>query len=63
MILKKTYSETAHTQIHNFERRLCTQTQKLNIVETFYMSQTKPKEFVHNTGYSVQLHYVAGLSL
>ena len=41
------------TQIHDFERRLCTQTQELYIVETFYMSQMNSKEFVHNTAYSV----------
>ena len=31
--------------------------------ETFYMSQINPKEFVHNTAYSVQLTYIAGHSL
>ena len=29
-------------------------------IETFYMSQMNPKEFVHNTAYSVQLPYIAG---
>ena len=29
------------TQIHDFERRLCTQTQLLYIMEKFYMSQMK----------------------
>ena len=41
-------------------------TDKLYIVEKLYMSQMsqmKTKEFVHNTAYSVQLPYIAGLSL
>ena len=52
----------------DFERRLCDQTQKLYIIKTFYMSQMNPKEFVHNTAYSVQppygiQPYIAGHSL
>ena len=39
------------------------QTRYLYIVETFNMFQMNPKEFVHNTAYSVQLPYIAGLSL
>jgi len=35
----------------------------LCIVETFYMFQKNPKEFVHNAAYSVQLPYIAGHSL
>jgi len=50
---KKTDSENVSTQIHDFERRLCAQTQLLYIVETFHLSQMNPKEFVHNTPYSV----------
>ena len=38
-------------QKDDFESRLCDQTQWLYIVETFYMSQMNPKEFVHNTAY------------
>ena len=44
--------------MHDFERRLCAQTFK-----KFYMSQMNPNEFVRNTAYSVQLPYIAGLSL
>ena len=51
------------TQIHDFKRRLCTQTQWLYIVEMFYMSEMNPKEFIHNAAYSVQLPYIAGHSL
>ena len=49
--LKKTYSQKLSTQKDDFESRLCDQTQWLYIVETFYMSQMNPKEFVHNTAY------------
>ena len=38
-------------QKDDFESRLCDQTQWLYIVETFYMPQMNPKEFVHNTAY------------
>ena len=47
----------------SFERRIFAQTQDLQIFKKFYMSQMNPKEFVHNTAYSVQLLYKAGLSL
>ena len=47
----------------DFESRLCVQTQWLYIVETFYMSQMKLNEFVHNTAFSAQLPYIAGHSL
>ena len=43
--------------------RLCDQTQWLYILETFYMSQMNPKEFVHNNAYSVKPLYIAGHSL
>ena len=46
-----------------FERQICAQTQDLQIFKKFYMSQMNPKEAFHNTGYSVQLPYIAGLSL
>ena len=49
--------------MNDFERRLCAQTQDLQILKKFDMSQMNPKEFVHNTAYSVQLPYIAGLSL
>ena len=32
-------------------------------IKKIYMSQMNPKEFVHDTAYSVQLPYIAGLSL
>ena len=47
--------------MYDFERRLCAQTQDLQIFKKFYISQMNPKEFVHKTSYSVQLPY--GLSL
>ena len=53
LIIKKNNSENVPTQILNFERRLCTQTQWFYILETFYMSEMNHNEFVHNTAYSV----------
>ena len=50
-------------QKYDFERRLCAQTQDLQILKKFYMPQMNPKEFVHKTAYSVQLPYIAGHSL
>ena len=52
----KTYSPP---QSRNFERRLCAQTQDLQIFKKFNMSQMNPKEVFHNTAYSVQLPYIA----
>ena len=46
-----------------FERRICAQTQNLQIFKKFNMSQMNPKEIFHNTAYSVQLPYIAGHSL
>ena len=46
----------------SFEQRIFAQTQDLQIFVKFYMSQMNIKEFVHNTAYLVQLHYIAGLS-
>ncbi len=63
LIIKKYDSKNVPIQSHDFERQLCTQTQWLYIVETFYMSQMNPRKFVHNTAYSVLLPYIAGLSL
>ena len=42
-------------QSRSFERRICAQTQDLQIFKRFYMSQMNPKEAFHNTAYSVQL--------
>jgi len=55
--------ENISTKKYDFERRLCAQIQDLQIFKKFYMSQMKPKEFVHNAAYSVQLPYIAGHSL
>jgi len=60
---KKNNSDNVSTQKYDFERRLCAQTQDLQSFNKFYMSQMNPKEFVHNTAYSVQLPNIAGLSL
>ena len=46
---KKTDTENESTQKYDFERRLCAQTQDLQIFKKFYMSQMNLKEFVHNT--------------
>ena len=43
--------------------RLYAQSQDLKIFKKLYMSQMNPKEFVHNTAYSVQLPYITGLSV
>ncbi len=45
------------------ERRICAQTQDLQIFKKFNMSQMNPKEVFHNTAYSVQLPCIAGHSL
>jgi len=47
--------------MYDFERRLCAQTQDLQIFKKFYMSQMNPKEL--SNAYSIQLPYIAGLSL
>ena len=47
--LKKNDSVNLPTQIYDFERQLCAQTQDLQIFKKFYMSQIYHKEFVHNT--------------
>ena len=54
---KKNNSENVSTQKYNFERRLCAQTQDLQIFKKFYISQMNLKEFVHNTQYLVSLPY------
>ena len=40
---QKNDTENVPTQIHDFERWLCAQTQWIYVVETFYMSQINPK--------------------
>ena len=52
-----------HPQSRSFERRICTQTQDLQIFKKFNMSQMNLKEVFLNTAYSVQLPYIAGHSL
>ena len=52
-----------YPQSRSFERRICTQTQDLQIFKKINMSQMNPKEVFHNTGYSVQLPYIAVHSL
>ena len=47
----------------DFERRLCAQTQDLQILKKFNMFQMNPKEVFHSTAYSVQIPYIAGHSL
>ena len=37
----------------SFERRICAQTQNLQIFKKFHMSQMNPKEVFHNTAYSL----------
>ena len=43
----------------SFERRICAQTQDVQIFKKFNMSQMNPKEVFHNTAYSVQLPNIA----
>ena len=62
VVEKKNNSENVSTQKYDFERRLCAQTQNLQIFSKFYMWMN-PKKFIRNTAYSVQLPYIAGLSL
>ena len=52
-----------HPQSRSFERRICAQTQDLQILRKFDMSQMNPKEVFQDTAYSVQLPYIAGHSL
>jgi len=60
---RKLILKTYPTQSKSFERRICAQTQDLQIFKKFNMSQMNPKEVVHNTAYSVQLPCIAGHSL
>ena len=60
---KKLILKTYPPQSRSFERRICAQTQDLQIFKKFNMSQMNPKEVFHNTAYSVQLPYIAGHSL
>ena len=50
-------------QSRSFERRIRAQTQDLQILWKFNVSQMNPKEVFHNIAYSVQLPYIAGHSL
>ena len=63
LVILKINSENVSTQKYDFERRLWAQTQDLQILKKFFMSQMNPKEIVHNAAYSVQLPEIAGLSL
>ena len=47
----------------SFERRICAQTRDLQIFKKYHVPQMNPKEAFHNTAYSVQSPYKAGLSL
>ena len=47
----------------DFERRICAQTQDLQIFKECNTSQLNLKEVLHNTAYSVQIPYIAGHSL
>ena len=62
--LKTNNSENLSTpQSKTFERQICAQTQDLQILKKFNMSQMNPKEVFHSTAYSVQIPYIAGHSL
>ena len=50
-------------KVGGFERRICAQTQDLQIFQKFNMSQMNPKEVFHNTAYTVQLPYSRSLPL
>ena len=65
LMIKKLIRKAYHPQSRSFERRIRAQTQDLQIFKKFYMShsQMNPKEVFHNKAYSVQLPYIAGLSL
>ena len=62
MFERKVDVQTQYFWVDTFSE-LCAQTQDLQFFKKFYMSQMNPKEFVHNTAYSVQLPYIAGHSL
>jgi len=58
-INKKRNSENVSTQKFNFERRLCAETQDLQIFKKFYMLQImNPKEFFHTTAVHTQFNYL-----
>ena len=63
LIIKKPILRTFPPPSRSFERRICAQTQDLQIFQKFFMSQMNPKGSFHNTAYSVQLPYIAGHSL
>ena len=47
--LCKVVELSIHPQSRSFERRICAQTQDLQIFKKFYMSEMNPKEAFHNT--------------
>ena len=53
------FPSNIYSILYGFERRICAQTQDLQIFKKFYMCQMNPKEVFHNTAYSVQLPYIA----
>ena len=63
IIKKKNNSENVTTQKYDFKRRLCAQTQDLQIFKKLNMSQMNPKSVFHSAAYSVQLPNIAGHSL
>ena len=57
---KKLILKTYPPQSRSFERRICAQTEDLQILKKRNMSQMNPEEVFHNTAYSIQLPYRAG---
>ena len=45
-------SQNVNTQMDDFQRRLCTQTQQLNIIKSFYVSQMNPKKCIYNSQFN-----------
>ena len=60
---KNLFWKRLHPQSRSFERRICAQTQDLQIFKKCNMFQMNPKEVFHNTAYSVQLPYIADHTL
>ena len=63
MKLNNSYTDLQMDENRSFERRICAQTQDLQIFKKFNMSQMNPKEDNHNTAYSLQLPHIACHSL
>ena len=51
-------SENVTTQMDDFKRQICAQTQQLYIIKTFHMSQMNPKKILRISTFSVQLPYI-----